>query len=82
MLEPYKKLRLMWIGPAIFSLLLGAAFCSSEQRLAAATVEPVAAREAQPSPEPKASEQPQESEAQNLHLLVGRSLVVTSPSRI
>ncbi len=53
-----------------------------EQRLAAATVEPVAARESQASPEPKSKRQPQEPEAQNLHLLVGRSLVVTSPTRI
>ncbi|MGA2991564.1 MAG: type II and III secretion system protein family protein [Candidatus Korobacteraceae bacterium] len=82
MQERYRKLHLMWLGPAILGLLLGSTLGAAEQQASAASLKPVAARESQADPQPKTNEQPQETEAQTLHLLVGRSLVVMSPTRI
>lgn len=81
MSERKRKVQL-WLGPAICSLLLGTALCATEQPIAAANPQPIAAPEPQVSSEPKAGDQIQEPEAQTLHLLVGRSLVVSSPVRI
>lgn len=64
---------------AAVSLLAPAALLAQAQP--AASPPPAAAPAAQ-EPTPAANQAPESSEPQALHLLVGRSLVITSPSRI
>src|SRR5215470_790694 len=52
------------------------------QSPAAGAQQAPAATPAQQEPTPAANQAPESSEPQTLHLLVGRSLVITSPSRI
>jgi pilus assembly protein CpaC len=71
----------MWLGVAAFSLMLGTPMSAAEQSEPTATGQP-GTPQAQSASEPTAKDQPQDSEAQSLHLLVGRSLVISSPTRI
>jgi pilus assembly protein CpaC len=72
---------MMWLGVAALSLMLGTPMSAAEQSETAAIGQP-GMPQAQSAAEPTAKDQPQDSEAQSLHLLVGRSLVITSPTRI
>ena len=82
MSQRYRKLQLMmWLGVAAFSLMLGTPMSAAEQSEPTAIGQP-GMPQAQSAAEPTAKDQPQDSEAQSLHLLVGRSLVISSPTRI
>jgi len=61
--------------------LVAPAVMKAQAQPAASTQSPATATAAQ-EPTPAASQAPESSEPQTLHLLVGRSLVITSPSRI
>jgi len=82
MFERYRKLQLtMGLGIAACILMLGTPLFAAEQSAPAAIAQP-GTTQAQSATEPTANEPAQESEVQSLHLLVGRSLVISSPTRI
>jgi pilus assembly protein CpaC len=86
MFENFAKLKTSWPLAFILSgaLLLSSPGAGSEQQesLAGQPV-PAAVQAAHPASAPTPADQLQSSEAaQSLHLLVGRSLVITSPARI
>jgi pilus assembly protein CpaC len=62
--------------------LVAPATIAAQAQPAAGTQQPAVAAPAAQEPTPAASQAPESSEPQALHLLVGRSLVITSPSRI
>src|SRR5499427_8681144 len=69
--------RIIWS----FALLVMAPAIMAQSQPAASTQAPASAAAAQ-EPTPAAGQPQESSEPQTLHLLVGRSLVITSPSRI
>src|SRR5499427_174867 len=69
--------RIIWS----FALLVMAPAIMAQSQPAASTQAPASAAAAQ-EPTPAANQAQESSEPQALHLLVGRSLVITSPSRI
>ena len=82
MSQQYRKLQLMiWLGTAALGLMLATPLSAIELSASPAIAQP-GTPQAQSASEPTANEQPQEAEVQSLHLLVGRSLVITSPTRI
>jgi pilus assembly protein CpaC len=82
MSQRYRKPQLMiWLAAAALGLVLGTPLFAAEQSAPAAIAQP-GTPQAQPASEPTAMDQRQESEVQSLHLLVGRSLVISSPTRI
>jgi pilus assembly protein CpaC len=72
---------MMWLAVAALGLMLGTPLFAAEQSAPAAIAQP-GMPQAQTASEPTAIDQRQESEVQSLHLLVGRSLVISSPTRI
>ncbi len=81
MFAKYAKSHLTWLGPVLLGLLLGAPLYAAEQQIAAANVRADMTQELRSGPG-STMNQPSDPEAQTLHLLVGRSLVITSPTRI
>ncbi len=82
MSQRYRRLQLMmWLGVAALGLMLGMPLSAAEQPASTAIAQP-GTPQAQSAAEPTAKDQPQESDVQSLHLLVGRSLVISSPTRI
>ena len=82
MSQRYRKPQLMmWLAVAALGLVLGTPLFAAEQSAPAAIAQP-GMPQAQTASEPTAIDQRQESEVQSLHLLVGRSLVISSPTRI
>ncbi len=82
MSQRYRKPQLMmWLGAAALGLMLGTPLFAAEQSAPSAIAQP-GMPQAQTASEPTAIDQRQESEVQSLHLLVGRSLVISSPTRI
>jgi pilus assembly protein CpaC len=72
---------MMWLGVAALSLMLGTPMSAAEQSASTAVAQPDTLQ-TQSASEPTAKDQLQESDVQSLHLLVGRSLVISSPTRI
>jgi pilus assembly protein CpaC len=72
---------MIWLGVAVLTFMLRTPVLADEQPASAATAQ-AGTPQVQSASEPMANEQPEESEVQNLHLLVGRSLVISSPTRI
>jgi pilus assembly protein CpaC len=72
---------MMWLGVAVLSLMLGMPLSAAEQSESTVIAQP-GTPQTQSASEPAAKDQPQESDVQSLHLLVGRSLVISSPTRI
>ena len=82
MSQRYRKPQLMmWLAAASLGLMLSTPLFAAEQSAPAAIAQP-GTPQAQPASEPTATDQVQESDVQSLHLLVGRSLVISSPTRI
>src|SRR5499433_533465 len=77
MMKTLPTSRIIWS----FALLVMAPAIMAQSQPAASTQAPASAAAAQ-EPTPAAGQPQESSEPQTLHLLVGRSLVITSPSRI
>ncbi len=79
--ERYGKLqRITWLGVVVFGLMPCMPLLAKAQPAPSATAQ-AGTPQVKATSEPEATEQ-QESDVQDLHLLVGRSLVISSPTRI